>query len=41
MSRPVEEFPLDDVNPDEFESTVGDTTGAVGGPSVETDFGGG
>ena len=41
MSRPVEEFPLDDVSPDLFESTVGDTTGAVGGPSAETDFGGG
>ena len=40
MSRPVEEFSLEDVNPDEFESTVGDTTGAVGGTPAETDFGG-
>ena len=29
MSRPVEEIPLEDVNPyDEYESTVGDTTGS-------------
>ena len=42
MSRPVEEIPLEDVNPDdEYESTVGDTTGAVGGTSANTDFGGG
>ena len=42
MSRPVEEIPLDDVyDDDEFESTVGDTTGAVGGKPAETDFGGG
>ena len=41
MSKPVEEFPLEDVNPDEFESTVGNTTGAVGGTPAETDFGGG
>ena len=42
MSRPVEEIPLDDVyDDDEFESTVGDTTGAVGGTPAETDFGGG
>ena len=40
MSRPVEEFLLDDVSPDLFESTVGDTTGAVGGTPAETDFGG-
>ena len=42
MSRPVEEIPLEDVNPDyEYESTVGDTTGAVGGTPADTDFGGG
>ena len=42
MSRPVEEIPLEDVNPyDEYESTVGDITGAVGGTPAETDFGGG
>ena len=39
MNRPVEEFQLEDVNPDEFESTVGDTTGAVGGTPAETNFG--
>ena len=42
MSRPVEEIPLEDVNPDdEYESTVGDTTGAAGGTPADTDFGGG
>ena len=42
MSRPVEEIPLEDVNPDyEYESTVGDTTGAVGGTPADMDFGGG
>ena len=42
MSRPVEEIPLEDVNPDdEYESTVRDTTGAVGGTLADTDFGGG
>ena len=42
MSRPVEEIPLEDVNPyDEYESTVGDITGAVGGTPADTDFGGG
>ena len=42
MCRPVEEIPLDDVyDDDEFEDTVGDTTGAVGGTPAETDFGGG
>ena len=43
MSRPVEEINLDDLDydDDEFESTVGDTTGAVGGTPAETDFGGG
>ena len=43
MSRPIEEIPLLDVNPDdeyiedayidEYDSTVGDTTGVVGGES--------
>ena len=42
MSRPVEEIPLEDVNPGyEYESTVGDTTGAVGGTQADTDFGSG
>ena len=42
MSRPVEEIPLEDVNPDdEYESTVGDTTGAVGRTPADMDFGGG
>ena len=41
MSRLVEEFPLEDVSPDLFESTVGDTTDGVGGTPAETDFGGG
>ena len=42
MSRPVEEIPLLDVNPDdEYESTVGDTTGAVGGTPADSNFGGG
>ena len=42
MSRPVEEIPLEDVNPDyEYESTVGDNTGAVGGTPADMDFGGG
>ena len=42
MSRPVEEIKLDDFDADdEYESTVGDTTGAVGGTPAETDFGGG
>ena len=42
MSRPVEEINLDDFDvDDEYESTVGDTTGAVGGTPAETDFGGG
>ena len=40
---PGEEINLDDLDydEDEFESTVGDTTGAVGGTPAETDFGGG
>ena len=47
MSRPVEEINLDDLDYDEdyedyeYEDTVGDTTGAVGGTPAETDFGGG
>ena len=44
MSRPVEEIDLDDLDYDEdyeYEDTVGDTTGAVGGTPAETDFGGG
>ena len=44
MSRPVEEITLDDLDYDEdyeYEDTVGDTTGAVGGTPAETDFGGG
>ena len=42
MSRPVEEIKLDDFDADdEYESTVGDTTGAVGGTPADTDFGGG
>ena len=43
MSRPVEETNLDDLDfdEDEYEDTVGDTTGAVGGTPAETDFGGG
>ena len=40
---PGEEINLDDLDydEDEFESTVGDTTGAVGGSPAETDFRGG
>ena len=42
MSKLDEAIPLLDVNPDdEYEDTVGDTTGAVGGTPVDTDFGGG
>ena len=50
MSKPGEVIDLDDFDDDdeyidddddEYESTVGDTTGAVGGTSAETDFGGG
>ena len=42
MTNLAEEIPLDDVyDDDEFEDTVGDTTGAVGGTPAETDFGGG
>ena len=44
MSRPVEEINLYDLDydeDDEFEDTVADTTGAVGGTPAETDFGGG
>ena len=42
MSKPGEEIPLEEVNPDdEYEDTVGDTTGAVGGTLADTDFGGG
>ena len=39
MSKLAEEIPLEDVNPDdEYESTVGDTTGAVGGTPADTDL---
>ena len=49
MSKPGEgieliDFDADDdeyIDDDEYESTVGDTTGAVGGTPAETDFGGG
>ena len=42
MSKLVEEIPLGHINPDdEYESTVGDTTGAVGGTPADSNFGGG
>ena len=49
MSRPGEAIELDDfdaddeyiIDDDEYEDTVGDTTGAVGGTPAYTDFGGG
>ena len=34
-------IPMEDVGRDDFEDTIGDTTGAVGGTPAETDFGGG
>ena len=42
MSKLAEEVPLDEFDADdEYEDTVGDTTGAVGGTLAETDFGDG
>ena len=42
MSKPGEEIELKDFDDDdEYEDTVGDTTGAVGGTPTETGFGDG